>query len=77
MALMKAVFAGPSIPSTFSARAQRLISCRLVKMPMDSVCEENVEKLMNEKGDKEKELEYYQKITAEQLWFDELENLKL
>ena len=49
----------------------------LVKMPMDSVCEENVEKLMNEKGDKEKELEYYQKITAEQLWFDELENLKL
>ena len=37
MALMKVVFAGPSIPSTFRARAQRVMSCRLVKMPMDCV----------------------------------------
>ena len=48
----------------------------LVKMPMDSVCEENVAKLMEEKGNKEKELEFYKKISVEELWLSELKELE-
>ena len=40
----------------------------LIKMQMDSVCEENVAKLLEEKGTKEKELDFYKNITIEELW---------
>ena len=48
----------------------------LVKMPMDSVSEEAVEKLMNEKLDREKELELLTKTTIENMWLNELAILK-
>ena len=48
----------------------------LVKMPMDSVTEENVEKLVKNKGDKESELEKVKKTTIEQMWLGELDTLR-
>lgn len=48
----------------------------LIKMPMDSVCEENITKLLEEKGTKEKELDFYKNITIEELWLSELKNLE-
>jgi DNA topoisomerase-2 len=48
----------------------------LVRMPMDSVTEENVEKLLKEKGNKEMELERIKSTTIQQMWLGELENLK-
>ncbi len=48
----------------------------LVKMPMDSVSEEAVEKLMNEKLDRENELELLTKTTIENMWLNELAVLK-
>jgi DNA topoisomerase-2 len=48
----------------------------LVRMPMDSVTEENVEKLLKEKGNKEMELERVKSTTIQQMWLGELENLK-
>ena len=48
----------------------------LIKMPMDSVCEENVAKLLEEKGTKEQELDFYKKITVEELWMSELKQLE-
>ncbi len=48
----------------------------LVKMPMDSVTEENVQKLLNEKTNKEKELEIIKNITINQMWLNELGKLK-
>ena len=48
----------------------------LIKMPMDSVCEENVTKLLEEKGNKEKELEFYKQISVEELWLSELKELE-
>jgi DNA topoisomerase-2 len=48
----------------------------LIKMPMDSVCEENVAKLLEEKGNKEKELEFYKQISVEELWLSELKELE-
>jgi hypothetical protein len=48
----------------------------LIKMPMDSVCEENVAKLLEEKGNKEKELDFYKKISVEELWLSELKELE-
>jgi DNA topoisomerase-2 len=48
----------------------------LVKMPMDSVTQENVNKLMNEKGNKEIELETIKNMTIHQMWNSELEQLK-
>ena len=49
----------------------------LVKMPIDSVIEENVEKLMKEKGEKEKQLEKLKKITIESMWSKELNKLTI
>jgi DNA topoisomerase-2 len=44
----------------------------LIKMPMDSVSEENVEKIMREKADTEEELRILKAKTEEQIWADEL-----
>lgn len=48
----------------------------LIKMPMDCVSEENVEKLMKQKGEKEKELAKYKKIKPTDLWLSELKELE-
>ena len=48
----------------------------LVKMPMDSVTEENVEKIMKDKAIKEDELDKLKKTTINQMWLVELEKLK-
>ena len=47
----------------------------LVKMPMDSVSEENIEKLLKEKGSKD-ELETIRKTTEKQMWLKELKVLE-
>ena len=44
----------------------------LRRMPMDSVCEENVEKLLKEKGDKETELTTVKNTSVEKMWLNEL-----
>ena len=48
----------------------------LIKMPMDSVTEENVERIIKEKRDAESELETLQKTSLETLWLTELDTLK-
>ena len=48
----------------------------LIKMPMDSVTEENVEKILKEKTDAEKELSKLKKTTLETMWLSELESLQ-
>lgn len=48
----------------------------LVKMPMDSVSEENVEKLLKEHQEKQDELERIKSTTIEQMWLSELEILE-
>ena len=48
----------------------------LVKMPMDSVTEENVEKLLKEKEKKETELETIRVTTINKMWITELDNLR-
>jgi DNA topoisomerase-2 len=48
----------------------------LLKMPMDSVSEENVERLLKDKSSKEKELSIIQSTTIEKMWLNELEELK-
>ena len=48
----------------------------LVKMPMDSVTEENVDRLLKSKGDKEAELDIVKTTTIQQMWLGELELLK-
>ena len=48
----------------------------LLKMPMDSVTDENVERLMNETKNKEKELEYLSTKTINQIWNEELDILR-
>ena len=47
----------------------------LTKMPMDSVTEENVEKMLKEKGNKEHELTIIKGTTINQMWSSELDNL--
>jgi DNA topoisomerase-2 len=47
----------------------------LIKMPMDSVSEENVEKLNREHKDKSDELQQIKETTEQQMWLRELENL--
>lgn len=47
----------------------------LVKMPMDSVSQENVERLLNEHQKKEKELEKIQSTTIQEMWLNELKEL--
>ena len=48
----------------------------LVKMPMDSVCEENVEKLLKEHLTKQDELDRIKSTTIQQMWLSELEILE-
>ena len=48
----------------------------LVKMPMDSVTEENVEKLLKYKGNKETELEQIKNTTINKMWISELSTLR-
>jgi hypothetical protein len=45
----------------------------LVKMPMDSVSQENVDKIMKEKADTEMELNVLKSTTLEQIWLKELD----
>jgi hypothetical protein len=47
----------------------------LIKMSMDSVSEENVEKIMNEKEVKEKELIILKTKEIKDIWMEELETL--
>jgi DNA topoisomerase-2 len=47
----------------------------LVKLPMDSVTEENVAKLLKEHGDKAAELEVVKSRTIQQMWSSELDAL--
>ena len=47
----------------------------LIKMPMDSVTEEHVAKIVQEKADTERELEALLATTVEQIWLRELEQL--
>jgi DNA topoisomerase-2 len=48
----------------------------LTKMPMDSVTEENVEKLYKEQGNKQNELTKIQSTTINEMWRSELDILK-
>ena len=48
----------------------------LVKMPMDSVTEEEVKKIMNEVDKNQKEMDRLQSITREKLWIEDLERLE-
>ena len=48
----------------------------LIRMPMDSVTEENVQKLLKEHGDKTVELEAVKNKTLHSMWLGELEALK-
>ena len=48
----------------------------LLKMPMDSVSEENAKKLLNEKENKEHALEILKNTTIENMWIMELEELQ-
>ena len=47
----------------------------LVKMPMDSVTEENVAKLLKEKESKESELDVIRNTTIQKMWLQELNKL--
>ena len=49
----------------------------LVKMPMDSVCKENVEKLLNEHELKKNELKTISTSSLENMWLKELDTLKI
>jgi len=49
----------------------------LVKMPMDSVSEENVAKLLKEHGDKEVELNKVKATSIQQMWLQELIDLEV
>jgi DNA topoisomerase-2 len=49
----------------------------LLKLPMDSVSEENVKKLLNEKEKKEAELSELSSKTVEQMWLKDLEELEV
>ena len=48
----------------------------LLKMPMDSVSEENVERLLKDKTGKENELSIIQSTSIEKMWLNELDELK-
>jgi DNA topoisomerase-2 len=49
----------------------------LLKLPMDSVSEENVKKLLNEKEKKDKELSELSSKTVEEMWVKDLEELEV
>lgn len=48
----------------------------LIKMPMDSVSEEEVKKLMKQESDKEQELFILINTTIQEMWLNELDTLK-
>lgn len=48
----------------------------LIKMPMDSVTEENVASIMKDRDNAVKELELLRKTTLEKMWLSELDNLE-
>ena len=48
----------------------------LTKMPMDSVSEENIQRILKEKENKELELSLLMKKSIQQIWLEELETLK-
>jgi hypothetical protein len=48
----------------------------LIKMPMDSVTDENVQHILKEEGDTAKELETLISTTLETMWLNELEELE-
>ena len=48
----------------------------LLKMPMDSVSEENVVRLLKDKTGKETELSIIQSTSIEKMWLNELDELK-
>ena len=48
----------------------------LLKMTMDSVSNENVEKILKDRESKELELDYVEKTSIEKMWFNELEELE-
>ena len=48
----------------------------LVKMPMDSVCQENVTRLEKDHSNKEQELHLTQGKTIQQMWLEELDTFK-
>ena len=48
----------------------------LRKMPMDSVCEENVQALLKEKGCKENELDKVKETSVQKMWLKELRKLE-
>jgi len=48
----------------------------LLKMPMDSVSDENVNKIIQEKKNKELELEKLKAMSIESIWLNELDELK-
>jgi DNA topoisomerase-2 len=48
----------------------------LIKMPMDSVSIENVDKIMNDHDNKSKELDTIKTKKIENMWLDELKTLK-
>jgi len=48
----------------------------LIKMPMDSVTQENVEQIMKEKDNTERELEALRATSLETMWLSELETLE-
>ena len=48
----------------------------LIKMPMDSVTDENVDKLLKEKENKEAELNLIKNKSIQNLWLEELDTLK-
>jgi DNA topoisomerase-2 len=48
----------------------------LIKMPMDSVTEENIEIIMGERTDIEEELKILSDMSPERMWLTELESLK-
>jgi hypothetical protein len=48
----------------------------LVRLPMDSVTEENIEKIMSERDRKNKELEILSTTTEKEIWLKELEILR-
>jgi DNA topoisomerase-2 len=48
----------------------------LVKMPMDSVTAENVERLRKERDETIRELEVLKQTTLEQMWMRELDTLE-
>ena len=48
----------------------------LIKIPMNSVSKENVERILKEEADKTAELELLIKTTLEKMWIDDLNELE-